>query len=64
MGSLFLTRQTVIFLGAAAAISVTIASWMRIRHGGENGKITSILTHSGYALLGLSILIHIILGFR
>ena len=61
--SFTLARQIVIYLGIAAALLVTIGSWLKVKYGSEKKRIVMTINYAGYVLFFLSIAIFIIAGF-
>lgn len=57
-----LSRAAVIFLALLASVSVCAGTALKIKR--RNRRTASLLNLTGYALLGLSILIFIVLGFK
>ncbi len=59
-----ITRQAVIFFGVAAAILVTLGSFLRFQYRREKRKLTTAIIYIGYFLFILSLSIFIYLGFK
>ncbi|HTG02279.1 MAG TPA: hypothetical protein VK654_16985 [Nitrospirota bacterium] len=64
LSTVLLTREAVIVLGVASAVCVTAGSLIRVFGAKVNRLVPALLINGGYCLLGLSMLIYIVIGFR